>query len=363
MEAELELAEAARELEMACAVRERALAIRESELKRNKQLLEAGGEPGQVSPKPDPVPEALAQRVEKARLAVQRLKSEVDESPVSPRPERVLPDQPGGLPSRSEVLSAGALVALLSVVVVNLPIVIYGLLFDRIPNLLSGVFYFALFLALGVGAARLCQRLLPVRISQSVEIVFGLQVMLCTLPGIFIGAGLASPYLKTTVQPPVKVASPQQKTPSTWLGYYEFDSARIWGALAASEIKTRRTRSGDAVTVSKKTYSVAPLVEAGTPNPASGRIWVVLEGSRFTSQDIERTPFLGLVTRSTSTLEAAVAKSQRKHDYELAGEIIFLKEITPEDRAWYGKYLALSLGVLNVLVLGLIGFAVLRGSR
>lgn len=158
---------------MACAVRERALAIRESELKRNRQLAAAGGEPGEVSPKPEPVSEALAQRVEEARTALEKLKSEEGESYSSPTGQgaQLGTSQTSSVPriGRGAGLAL-VLVALLSVPTVNLPIFVYGVLFDRIPNLLSGAVYFVLFLALAVGATKICEKLLPLHLFQAVEL-------------------------------------------------------------------------------------------------------------------------------------------------------------------------------------------------
>lgn len=235
-------------------------------------------------------------------------------------------------------------VVVLAFLVLNIPLLMYGLVYDRVPHLLTSIFYFGSFLVMAGGATVLCRKLLSREVARSTELIFGLQVMFGFLPGIFIGCYLASPYVKATFLAPSTDFRPGAV-------YYSFEEVAIRGDLQASKTKTRRTRNGESSNVVTTVYNVAPLM---SPDGKVGPLWVVREGkdNRFDPRTLKVAPFQGLATLSSSTLRDVAEKSLERSGSTLTDDAVFLVEFRPEDREWYERYLMISLAVLNLVVLG-----------
>ena len=234
-------------------------------------------------------------------------------------------------------------VVVLAFLVLNVPLLMYGLVYDRVPHLLTSIFYFGSYLVMAGGATVFCRKLLSREVARSTELIFGLQVMFGFLPGIFIGCYLASPSMKATFLEPSTDFRPGA-------AYYSFEEVAVRGDLQASKTKTRRTKNGESSIVTNTVYNVAPLM---SPDGKVGPLWDVREGkdNRFGPQTL-KAPFQGLATLSSSTLRDAAEKSLERSGSTLTDDAVFLVELTPEDREWYERYLMISLAVLNLVVLG-----------
>jgi hypothetical protein len=360
VESRIELLEAQRALEVARASRQQKLAIREAEMERNRALEEAGAEPGELSPEPPEVAQEIFERVKIAEKRLEELekaeRADVEDDFRSGEPSQIRDSET----SSSKLVHHAALavavqkvaVVILAFLVLNLPILCYGLIYDRFPHLLTSIVYLGSFLAMAGAAGAICRKCLVREVAQSTQLVFGLQVMFCFLPGLFLGCSLASPYLKATFLEPVAEFR-------SGAGYYAFEKVVIRGDLQASESRTRHTKTGESTSKVTTTYNVAPLMSA---DDKLGPFWVVREGgeNRFPGKAQTVSPFQGLTTLSSSTLRAAAEKSMERSEVRITDDFVFLVELKPQDLDWYARYFGLSLGLLNLLVLAGTSFALFR---
>jgi hypothetical protein len=260
-----------------------------------------------------------------------------------------------GVPLKAMVLG-------LSVVVLNLPIVLYSLVYDQYPHLLTSIFYFGCFLLLARSASWLCRKVSPA--GQRMDLVFGLQVMFCFLPGLFMGSGLAGPYMKSTITEPARLSTPASEHADPWSGYYQVESAVVRGEMSASKTETHTTRTGESTTRVTTTYHVAPLVAPQWDETRPVEFWVVREGVENGFDKAPRTlaSYSMLRTRTHFSLEEAVRESVERHGVMAAERPVFVLELSPADQEWYRQYTLLSLAVLNALVLCGLLFLLGRGA-
>jgi hypothetical protein len=237
-------------------------------------------------------------------------------------------------------------VLLLAIFVVNLPIVFHGILYDRYPDLLTGLVYVSYSLFLAYGASKMCKDLLT---TEPVGKIFGMLAVLSILPGMLIGAFFASPYLKATLLTPISLKAPRQRPESLFSGYYKFNSAVVRGALSGSDSQTH-------------SYHVVPLTAVNWRKNRPVNFWLVrrAEDNPFKPSSTRHVRFGGLATRSSTALLNAVENSAQDHGLKTAPHPIFLLEYPEDRKVRHGWGLALSLLLLDGILVGFVALALRR---
>ena len=359
------LAKARVELQMAEADFERETAMREAELERNRALEEIGQPPQEVRQAPQPVPEDLIRKVKELESRCDKLGADevrMDTASEPPVPVTITVEAETSTPRGAANPFQLLLTLLVSLVVLNLPIFFYAAFFHYWPNLVVGALFFALYLGLALVGQTVGEKFLLRDPNASLELVFGLQFVLCFLPSLMLGAGVGSDYVKTNLLSPLPVQAPSIGTGRHFSGYYEFSEAMVQGELWTRGSKTISTKSGDSTTSYRKIVHVAPLVGKDWTPSDEVKFWLTSDDAenRFDHRKAQHSPCRVLALRGDSATDNALDAALTERQLKVSSTPVLVRMISPEEPQKFRSSFFFWLAGLNLIVTAATLFALVK---